>query len=90
MGYNNRMKTYITKYGMEETTKLKSKLADLLVERIKLDQFFDKFLDQFDSMKSNETDTPVWKLYRQKYAEYEKLSREIQTTEHLLGRTGIV
>ena len=85
------MKTYITKYGIEETAKLKTKLADLLVQRIKMNQFFDKFLDQFDSkMKPNETDSPVWKVYHKKYAEYEKLSREIQTTEHLLGRTGIV
>jgi Zn-dependent M32 family carboxypeptidase len=85
------MKTYITKYGIEEKAKLKAKLADLLVERIKMDQFFDKFLDTFDSkMKPNETDTPVWKAYHEKFEQYEKLSREIQSTEHLLRRTGIV
>jgi Zn-dependent M32 family carboxypeptidase len=85
------MKTYITQYGVQETSKLKTKLADLLVQRIKMNQFFDKFLDEYDSkMKPNKTDSPVWKVYKKKYAEYEKLSREIQTTEHLLGRTRIV
>ena len=80
-------KTYITKYGKEETAKAKAKLADLLVQRIKLDQFFDKYLEMFEGkMKPDQSDTPVWKLYRAKYAEYDKLCSEIQTTEHVLKK----
>lgn len=91
MGYNNRMKTYITNYGKQEVIKLKDKLAKLLVQRIKLDQFFDKYLDKFeDQMKPNKPDTAIWKTYHKKYEEYERLSREIQTTEHLLRRAGNV
>lgn len=84
-------KLYVTNYGREEAAKLKAKLTDLLIERIKLDQFFDRYLEKFENhMKPNKPDTAVWKLYRKKYEEYDKLSREITTTEHLLGRTGIV
>lgn len=92
MGYNMAMnKTYITNFGKEETARLKTELADLLVKRIKLDQFFDKYLDKFDSeMKPNKPDTPVWKLYHKKYDEYNELSRKITTTEHLLRRVGNV
>ena len=84
-------KTYVTDYGRQETARLKTKLADLLVQRIKMDQFFELFLEKFENeMKPNKTDTAVWKAYHKKYDEYERLSREIQTTEHLLRRTGIV
>ena len=84
-------KTYITNYGKQEIANAKTKLAELLVERIKMDQFFDMFLDKFESkMKPNQPDTDIWKAYHKKFEEYEKLSRQIQTTEHLLGRSGNV
>ena len=72
---------------LKTAQELKAELADLLVERIKLDQFFEKYLEKFDSaMKPNKPDTPVWKLYHKKYDEYNELSRKITTTEYLLGR----
>lgn len=90
LGYNTIMKT-ITKYGIKESAKLKTKLIDLLIQRIKFDQFFDKFLDKYDNkMKVNDLNNPTWTVYRAKIEEYENLSREIRSTEHLLRRSGIV
>jgi len=70
---------------------LKQELKTLLVQRIKLDQFFDRFLEQFEmKMKPEKTDTEVWKLYKKKYKEYDDICARIQTTEHFLKKAGNV
>lgn len=54
----------------------------LLKERTLLDRWFDKYLDMFErKMSSENTDTPVWKLYRTKSNEYSELNGIITTAD---------
>ena len=57
---------------------LNEKYSDLQVQKMKLDKFFSMFLDS--------TDTPVWKLYKNKLKEYEKVSHELRTTQYWISK----
>ena len=47
----------------------------LLGQRKVMDKWFDKYLDMFErKMSPDETDTPVWKLYKSKSSEYSDLN----------------
>jgi hypothetical protein len=82
MGYNTKMKT---------VNELRVELAQMLVTRIKLDKFFDMYLDTFESkMDPKQPDTPVWKFYRKKYNEYDELCSRITSTEYQLKKAGYV
>ena len=59
----------------------------LMVERMKMDRFFTMFLDKVGSqMKEDKTDTPVWKLYRSKMKEYDKLESQIKYLDYKISR----
>ena len=59
----------------------------LVAERMKLDKFFTMFLDKFErKMDPEKPNTPIWKLYRQKHAEYSKLTQEIRNTEYWIKK----
>lgn len=69
------------------TTELITKHNGLILERMRLDKFFSLFLDKFEGkMDHNNTDTPIWKLYKQKLKEYDTLQREIKATEYWLKK----
>jgi hypothetical protein len=54
---------------------------------MKLDKFFTLFLERFDKeMDADKPNTPVWKLYKQKSAEYNKLCQEIRNTEYWIRK----
>jgi hypothetical protein len=54
---------------------------------MKLDKFFTMYLDKFDKqMDSEKPNTPVWKLFKQKSAEYTKLSQEIRNVEYWIKK----
>ena len=54
----------------------------LIVEKMKMDRFFTLFLDKFErKMDPDNTDTPVWKLYKQKSKEYSELNGVITTAD---------
>jgi len=56
--------------------------VSLLKERTLLDRWFDKYLDMFErKMTSENTDTPVWKLYKTKSNEYSELNGIITTAD---------
>jgi hypothetical protein len=62
----------------------------MLVERMKLDKFFSLFLDKFErKMDPDNTDTPIWKLYRNKLKEYEELQRSIKSSTYYLTRHNV-
>ena len=47
-----------------------------------MDRWFDKYLDMFEKkMNSDEPDTPIWKLYKQKSKEYSELNGVITTAD---------
>lgn len=66
----------------------KTKRHELLVQKMKLDKFFTMYLDKFDNqMDSEKPNTPVWKLFKQKSAEYNKLCQEIRNVEYWINKS---
>lgn len=64
--------------------------AKMLVERMKMDKFFSLFLDKFErKMDPDNTDTPIWKLYKAKLKEYEELQRSIKSSNYYLTRPNV-
>lgn len=66
---------------------LAAKLNDLQVEKMKLDKFFSMFLEKFErKMDPDNTNTPVWKLYKDKLKEYDKIDHEIKATKYWIQK----
>jgi len=66
---------------------LNEKYSDLQVQKMKLDKFFSMFLEKFErQMDPDRTDTPVWKLYKNKLKEYEKVNHELRTTQYWINK----
>lgn len=64
-----------------------TKYNNLLAERMKMDKFFTMFLEKFErKMDPDRTDTPIWKLYKQKHKEYGQLCQEIRNTNYYIQR----
>jgi hypothetical protein len=65
----------------------KELLNTLIIERMHLDKFFSMFLEKFErKMSPDNTDTPIWKLYRKKLKEYDDVSRQIKSAEYWLKK----
>lgn len=65
----------------------KNKRHELLVQKMKLDKFFTMYLDKFDKqMNCENTNTPVWKLFKQKSAVYTKLCQDIRNVEYWIKK----
>ena len=63
------------------------KYSDLQVQKMKLDKFFSMFLEKFErQMDPDRTDTPVWKLYKNKLKEYEKVDHELKATQYWINK----
>ena len=63
------------------------KLHELTVQKMKLDKFFSMFLEKFErQMDPDRTDTAVWKLYKTKLKEYEKVDHEIKATRYWINK----
>jgi hypothetical protein len=66
---------------------LNEQYNDLVVKKMKLDKFFSMFLEKFErKMDPDNTDTPVWKLYKTKLKEYGKINQEIKNTQYWLTK----
>jgi hypothetical protein len=66
---------------------LTEKYNSLQIEKMKLDKFFSMFLEKFErKMDADKTDTPVWKLYKSKLKEYDKVSQELKHTEYWIKK----
>jgi len=66
---------------------LTEKYNSLQIEKMKLDKFFSMFLEKFErKMDADKTDTPVWKLYKTKLKEYDKVSQEIKNTKYWISK----
>ena len=64
--------------------------SELFVERMKMDKFFSMFLDKFErKMDPDNTDTPVWKLYKAKLKEYGELERAIKSSNYYMTRPNV-
>jgi hypothetical protein len=66
---------------------LTEKYNSLQLEKMKLDKFFSMFLEKFErKMDADKTDTPVWKLYKAKLKEYEKVNQELKATDYWIKK----
>jgi hypothetical protein len=66
---------------------LNEKYNSLQIQKMKLDKFFSMFLEKFErKMDSDKTDTPIWKLYKTKLKEYDKVSQELKNTEYWIKK----
>lgn len=66
---------------------LVEKRNKLIVERMKMDKFFNMFLDKFEKkMDPEKPNTPIWKLYRAKVKEYYTLTQEIRNTDYWIAK----
>lgn len=74
-------------YHMKDRSKIVELREELISTRHKLDRWFDKYLDMFDSKmgSANQTD-PVWKLYNKKFEVYSDLNKSIKTADYFLGK----
>jgi hypothetical protein len=63
------------------------KYSDLQVQKMKLDKFFSMFLEKFErKMDPDKTDTSIWKLYKTKLKEYDKINHGIRTAEYWITK----
>ena len=59
----------------------------LIVQKMQLDKFFSLFLEKYErKMDPDKTDTPIWKLYKTKLKEYDKLNHGIRTAEYWITK----
>lgn len=59
--------------------------VELSTQRVKLDRWFDKFLDMFDEKLSNcDRNDPIKKLYNSKFNEYSEIARAMKLAESYL------
>jgi hypothetical protein len=66
---------------------LTEKYNSLQIEKMKLDKFFSMFLEKFErKMDADKTDTPIWKLYKAKLKEYDKVNQELKHTEYWIKK----
>jgi hypothetical protein len=66
---------------------LTEKYNSLQIEKMKLDKFFSMFLEKFErKMDPDNTDTSIWKLYKAKLKEYDKVSQEIKNTKYWINK----
>lgn len=62
----------------------------LFVERMKMDKFFSMFLDKFErNMDPDNTDTPIWKLYKAKLKEYADIQQAITAAKYYLTKFNV-
>jgi len=60
---------------------------NLVVKKMQLDRFFSLFLEKFErKMDPAKPDTPVWKLYKEKYKEYADIDLRIRTTDYYINK----
>lgn len=70
-----------------DVTKLSNIQAQLYGEKMKLDKFFSMFLEKFErKMDPENTDTPVWKLYKTKLKEYDDVEHALKSTKYYIAK----
>jgi hypothetical protein len=66
---------------------LNQKHNELICQKMKLDKFFSMFLEKYErKMDPDNTDTPIWKLYKTKLKEYDNINREIKATKYWIAK----
>ena len=70
-----------------DMNELFAKRQNLVVQKMKLDKFFSMFLEKYErKMDTDKPDTPIWKLYKQKFKEYDDIEYNIRTTDYYIAK----
>lgn len=65
---------------------MQTERQNLVISKMKMDRFFSLYLDKFGSkMDSDKTNTPIWKLYKQKMKEYGEIERNIKVLDYRIS-----
>jgi hypothetical protein len=77
---------YLDKFSLcaydQDVQALEKIKAVLVKERTVMDRWFDKYLEMFErKMSTEDTETPIWKLYKTKSKEYSELNGIIKTAD---------
>ena len=77
---------YLDKFSLcaydQDVQALEKIKAVLVKERTVMDKWFDKYLEMFErKMSTEDTETPIWKLYKTKSKEYSELNGIIKTAD---------
>jgi hypothetical protein len=80
----NKIENQMLEFAMaSDVAGLTQLLSDLKTQRRKLDAWFDKYLDMFDSkMTKTGKEDPVWKMYDKKFYEYQELEANIKRVNY--------
>lgn len=63
------------------------KHQELVLQKMKLDKFFSMFLEKFErKMDPDNTNTPIWKLYKEKLKEYGTINQEIKNEQYWINK----
>jgi hypothetical protein len=85
MNYRSIESKIVTAKALKDKATINEIYIDLSNQKIKLDRWFDKFLDMFDEKLSHcNSSDPVKKLYNTKFEEYSKVARALKLAESYL------
>lgn len=74
-------------HTFNDKDKIKDIYIDLVNLRSKLDRWFNKYLDMFnEKMNTVPRTDPVWKLYNDKFDEYNSVVQTIKTAEYFMRK----
>lgn len=60
---------------------------ELIVQKMKMDKFFSMFLDKFETeMDCENSNTPIWKLYRTKHKEYGEIEQAVKAATYYMSK----
>jgi hypothetical protein len=82
---------YMDKFSLcamdQDVVALEKIRISLIKERQVMDRWFDKFLDMFErKMSTEDTETPIWKLYKTKSKEYSELNSIIKSADIYINK----
>ena len=72
------------------TKRTVERYQELIGIKMRLDKFFSMYLEQYgDEMNPDNTDTPIWKLYKAKLKEYDLVTKEIKAIEYWMKKKSV-
>jgi len=74
-------------YQRKEKKKIEILCEGIIKRQKELDKFFEEYLELFDEQMSAEEDqnAPIWKAYKARYKEWQKLNADLKTAKYYLG-----
>jgi hypothetical protein len=85
MNTNSIESRIVVAHALRDTQTISDIYMELTSAKLKMDRWFDKFLDRFSSdLDSVDRTDPIKKLYNSKFDEYSNVSRAIRIAENYM------